>query len=181
VGIDGVLAMKDKYETVGFKLAYQNLRYVGIAKPCKVTNCCIEIAAKDFDDIVNFDARFFPVERRVFLEVWLNQKDATALMTKDATGKICGYGVIRRCFRGHKIGPLFAEDSETAKRLFDALSASVVGEEVFLDVPQVNAAGVQLALFSDMQLVFSTVRMYTKQAPVLPLNQIYGVTSFELG
>ncbi len=96
-------------------------------------------------------------------------------------GKICGYGVIRKCFQGHKVGPLFAENAQVAEQLFDALSASVMGEEVFLDVPQVNVAGVQLALFKGMQPVFSTVRMYTKQAPALPLNQIYGVTSFELG
>jgi predicted N-acetyltransferase YhbS len=181
IGIDGVLAMKAKYETVGFKLAYQNLRYAGTAKPCKIDNRCLKIAAKDFDYIVNFDAHFFPVKRRVFLEAWLNQNDATSLVRKDERGNICGYGVIRRCFRGNKIGPLFAKDCQTAKCLFDALSGSVVGEEVFLDVPAVNAAGVQLALSNDMQLVFSTVRMYTKQEPVLPLNQIYGVTSFELG
>jgi hypothetical protein len=29
--------------------------------------------------------------------------------------------------------------------------------------------------------VFSTVRMYSKTAPELPLNKIFGVTTFELG
>jgi hypothetical protein len=29
--------------------------------------------------------------------------------------------------------------------------------------------------------VFSTVRMYSKASPELPLNKIFGVTTFELG
>jgi hypothetical protein len=32
-----------------------------------------------------------------------------------------------------------------------------------------------------MHPVFETVRMYTREDPGLPMNRIYGVTSFELG
>jgi hypothetical protein len=32
-----------------------------------------------------------------------------------------------------------------------------------------------------MTAVFETARMYTGQAPALPLDRIFGVTSFELG
>jgi hypothetical protein len=79
------------------------------------------------------------------------------------------------------VGPLFAETPETAKRLFDSLAASVTGQELFIDVPTVNAAALQLALSNGMKPVFTTAHMYTKQAPNLPLDKIYGVTSLELG
>jgi hypothetical protein len=79
------------------------------------------------------------------------------------------------------VGPLFAETPETAKRLFDSLAASVTGQELFIDVPTVNTAALQLVLSNGMKPAFTTARMYTKQAPNLPLDKIYGVTSLELG
>ena len=33
----------------------------------------------------------------------------------------------------------------------------------------------------DMNLVFETARMYLGPKPALPLDRLYGVTSFELG
>jgi hypothetical protein len=57
----------------------------------------------------------------------------------------------------------------------------VAGEELFIDVPTVNASAMQLVLSMGMKPVFTTARMYTKKAPNLPLDKIYGVTSLELG
>ncbi len=181
VGIDGVLAMQEKYSHVGYKFAYGNERYAGIAKVGELDDKCRTISAGDFDSIAQFDAKFFPTERKKFLKFWLTQKDATALMAKDDDGKLCGYGVVRKCFQGNRIGPLFAETPQTAKRLLDSLAASVAGQEFFIDVPTVNAAALELALSNGMKSVFTTARMYTKQAPNLPLEKIYGVTSVELG
>lgn len=33
----------------------------------------------------------------------------------------------------------------------------------------------------NMKKIFETARMYTKEAPRLPINKIFGVTTFELG
>ncbi len=181
VGIDGVLAMQEKYARVGYKLAYGNERYAGTAKAGELAEGCSKILAGDFDRVVEFDAKFFPTERKKFLKAWLSQKDASALLSKDDDGKLCGYGVVRKCFQGNRVGPLFAETPQTAKRLLDSLAASVAGQEIFIDVPTVNAYAVQLALSNGMKPAFTTARMYTKQAPNLPLEKIYGVTSLELG
>lgn len=181
VGIDGVLAMQEKYAHAGYKWIYGNERYSGIAKAGKLDSHCHRISAGDFDGIVEFDAKFFPAQRSNFLKLWLTQKDATALLAKDDAGRLCGYGVVRKCVQGNRIGPLFAETSQTAKRLFDSLAAFVAGEEIFIDVPTVNASAMQLVLSQGMKPVFTTARMYTKQAPDLPLDKIYGVTSLELG
>ena len=181
LGLDGVLPMQEKYERVGFKFAHKNTRYGGIAEG-KPSDRCMPVSKKDFAEVASFDSRFFPATRFTFLECWLFQKDASALMVRDkSTDAICGYGVIRKCARGHKIGPLFAEDEDIAEMLFEGLVSTVAGEEVFLDVPEPNRAAIRLAKRNGMQPVFSTVRMYTKTAPALPLDKIYGVTSFELG
>ena len=103
-----------------------------------------------------------------------------------AGGAISGYGVIRDCRNGRKIGPLFAEDAQTAEALFIALCNTATGEdaapgEVFLDTPEDNAAAVELAHHFDLQPVFETARMYRGTMPELPLDRIYGFTTFELG
>lgn len=181
VGIDGVLAMQEKYSRAGYKWVYGNERYAGVAKAGELDSHCRKISGGDFEGIVEFDTKCFPTERRNFLKLWLTQKDATALLAKDDTGKLSGYGVVRKCFQGNRVGPLFAETPQAAKQLFDSLAASVAGQAIFIDVPTVNASAMQLVLSMGMKPVFTTARMYTKQAPNLPLDKIYGVTSLELG
>jgi GNAT superfamily N-acetyltransferase len=182
LGLDGVLLMQSKYERAGFQFAHQNARYAGLSQGGSTSSQCIPIQKRDFNEVARFDAAFFPAPRPRFLECWLFQNDASALMMRHKqTDAIIGYGVIRKCNVGHKIGPLFAQNAVAAEALFAGLASTVQGQEVFLDVPQPNAAAVDLAERHGMNPVFATVRMYTKQAPSLPLRKIFGITSFELG
>jgi len=88
---------------------------------------------------------------------------------------------VRPCRRGAKIGPLFADTPEIAERIYCGLAAAVPGQPLFLDVPEPNGAGIALAERHRMVPVFGTARMYTKEIPDLPLDECYGVTSFETG
>jgi hypothetical protein len=65
--------------------------------------------------------------------------------------------------------------------LLGALAANVPGQVLTLDVPEPNPAAVALAERRGMTSVFETARMYTKEPPALPIEQVFGVTSFELG
>lgn len=96
-------------------------------------------------------------------------------------GRIAGYSVVRECREGYKIGPLFAETSEIADRLFQALAAKAGGKPVFLDIPGPNRDARRLCERYGMTPVFETARMYRGSAPELPLYQIFGITTFELG
>ena len=93
-----------------------------------------------------------------------------------------GYAVGRPCRVGVKIGPLFADDPSVAQALFDALCASVpAGASLYLDVPEPNGAAVELARRAGMTVVFETARMYAGRAPDVPVERVFGVTTFELG
>jgi GNAT superfamily N-acetyltransferase len=183
LGLDGVLRMQCNYFSHGFTFAHKNSRYAGTANDKnKLSDRCTPISRKDFSEVAAFDANFFFSPRIAFLQSWLFQKDTHAfLIRENGTDTLSGYGVIRKCMRGNKIGPLFANDPKIAKELLGGLMSTVPTEEVFLDVPESNLNGVALASRHGMQPVFSTARMYTKQAPALPLNKIFGITSFELG
>jgi GNAT superfamily N-acetyltransferase len=182
VGGDGVVAMVPKYEKDGgLFLHYNNARYEGRGgglMPKGLT----PVGNVDFSDLLAYDTAHFPAKRESFLRFWIGHKDHFGLARLDAKGKIHGYGVRRTCHRGYKIGPLFAKDRETAELILDGLIANIPGEPFFLDIPVPNkAAG---ALVEDRQLVpvFHTARLYSTRDPVpLPLDEIFGVTTFELG
>jgi Acetyltransferase (GNAT) domain len=92
-----------------------------------------------------------------------------------------GYGVLRKCRVGHKIGPLFADTPDIAAALLGALCNYALGEQVFIDIPDPNQAGLRLAAKHGMSPVFACERMYLRGDPGLPLDEIYGLTSFEAG
>ena len=181
IGGDGVLAMQEKYRTrSGFTLAYRNIRFEGAGGGNEPEGPG-DIAGVPFEPLAAYDARHFPASRPRFLAAWVRQEGACGRAVLGEDGDVAGYGVIRRCRHGYKIGPLFADTPEIAGEIFLALSAQASSGPVYLDVPEPNAAAVALAQRQGMVPVFETARIYTKAVPDLPLDEVFGVTSFELG
>ena len=178
-GLDGVVSMVDKYvQQMGVSIAHNNARYEGIAKPADGT--LEPISSVPFEELERFDRRFFPAPRPAFLRSWISRPGSQGRIVT-MNGQLAGYGVIRPCLRGYKIAPLFAETPEIAEQLFSALAGLVAGQPVFLDIPVCNQAALHLVERHQMRKVFETARLYRGAAPELPLEQIYGITSFELG
>ncbi len=182
VGLDGVFAQQANYRRSGFAFAYSNLRFEQVgARPPPSDPCVRALRETAIDDVLAYDARHFGGARPAFLRRWLDQPDSVALGYIEQ-GRLRGYGVIRRCRRGHKVGPLLAESPAIAEQLYLGLCAHAADDEpVFLDVPEVNPDARALADRYGMLEVFGTARMYVGPAPVLPVGHIYGVTTFELG
>jgi len=180
-GLDGVLEQQANYEKSGFKLAYRNVRYEGSVHPAEAPPGLVDATAVPFERIAAFDGLHFLAPRPGFLRAWLNAAGTRSLAAFVA-GEVAGYGVVRPARLGYKIGPVFAESAKTAESLIDGLLAGLPpGAPFYLDVPQPNREAVRLAEARGMSPVFETARMYNRSAPGLPLDRIYGVTSFELG
>lgn len=179
LGIDGVFAMQPIYEESGFMFAYRNIRFEGVGKGI-VDKTLTPLREVPFPRILAYDSQFFPTVREGFLKHFLYQPDCKGYASI-TNGSLDGYGFIRKCFTGYKIGPLFARNPQIAEKIYSALSAFADGMPVFLDVPEPNAAGMALAKAHGMTEVFGTARMYTRELPKLPVDQIFGVTTFELG
>lgn len=179
IGLDGVPAQQENYKKYGFQLAYRNIRYRGAGGGGR-SRGIVNLADVPFQDVLAYDSAHFFVPRPVFLRQWINQPEGAAL-GYIKNGRLAGFGVLRACREGYKIGPLFADDPDVAERLYDALAAQSAGAPFFLDIPEVNSAAVDLAQRHNMQVVFETARMYTGKPVELPVGRIYGVTSFELG
>lgn len=195
VGLDGVVAQQANYARSGFVLAHRNVRFGGPV-PGGATLPPGAFSGGDIRPVgpalraavAAFDRACFGFPRPAFLDAWLSPPAGRALALV-ADGTVRGFGVVRRCREGAKIGPLFCDDAVTARALAFALAQAagevaggVAGEgPLFLDVPEPNQAGAALAGELGLAPVFETARMYRGPAPALPLDRIFGITSFELG
>ena len=151
------------------------------------------IALRDvpLDSVCSYDRTVFPAERRAFLEQWTQLPHSTGLAcVYDGShhadggvgGDLAGFGVIRACRRGHKIGPLYGNTPVIAAALFDSLMQAVpAGDTVMIDTPAVNPAAAEIFTQRGLKRGFETARMYTAFEPHVALDRLFGVTTFELG
>ena len=184
VGLDGVVAQQANYGRSGFVLAHRNIRFQGRATPAPVasqTPVVVPLAQVGWRDIVAYDRACFSASREAFLAVWLRPRAGAAVACVQA-GAVAGYGVIRPCRQGYKIGPLFADQPSQAEALLQTLLRAVPeGSPVYLDVPETNPDALALAQRQAMAPMFETARMY-RGNPTLPdMSRTYGITTFELG
>jgi hypothetical protein len=179
IGMDGVFEMVPFYEKGGFKPVYRDLRYQGIATGQR-SGRAIALSPSDFEDIETYDRAFFPVPRAAFLKGWLSQDGAHIAGIREG-GKIAAYGVARPCRVGFKIGPLFADRADLAADVLGDLLARIPGNQVQIDVPEPNGAGLALVKALGFSMTFGCVRLYHGPDPGLPVDRIFGVTSLEFG
>jgi GNAT superfamily N-acetyltransferase len=179
IGMDGVFDMQGFYARGGFVLSNRDLRFESVGAAAPAANL-VDLASVSFAEVARYDAAHFPAPREQFLKAWITQPGSRALGAVQ-DGVLRGYGVIRPCRQGFKIGPLFAADGDTAEALYRGLSDVAPDEPVFLDVPENNHEAMALAQRHGMREIFGCARMYYGPPPVLPQGEIFGVTTFELG
>jgi GNAT superfamily N-acetyltransferase len=181
-GIDGVLANVSKYERIGYVPSHKQIRYQwsGNATFLKSPSI-VDLQGFPINQVEAFDGKYFQAPRSHFLKNWINQPPGHALGFIQ-NQQLAGYGVIRQCHQGYKIGPLFADTPEIAHALFEALCAKVNAGPVYLDVPEPNQHALSLVAHYQMTPVFEVIRMYRNGFPEINLSEgVYGITTFELG
>ena len=185
IGLDGVFAMQDYYAKGGFVFSHRNIRFraeipEAPATPRVDDEDIVPLAEVPFSQVLAYDRTCFPAPRLAFLAGWLAQADALALGCR-RNGHLSGYGVVRRCREGCKIGPLFADDAQAAGALYGHLARFATGGPLFLDAPENNPDALALVRQHQMREVFGCARMYLGPPPGLAHERIFGVTTFELG
>lgn len=185
LGMDGAFEMEPYYARGGFVRSHREIRFSseipsGQMAPASDGGGLVPLRDVDFDDILAYDRTCFPAMREAFLRAWVNQPDALALAYR-REGRLVGYGVVRRCRSGCKIGPLFADDLAAATALYQGLARFAAGGPLFLDVPENNPGAIALARNEGMTEVFGCARMYLGVPPAIADARVFGVTTFELG
>jgi hypothetical protein len=179
VGLDGVLAQQGYYERRGFAVQHRNVRWRmagGGDRPSEL----VDLSSVPFEQLVTFDAAVFGARRERFLRAWSERPPGQALACLGDRG-LAGYGVVRPCRRGSKVGPLIADDGEVAETLLRGLLAAAPGREMLLDIPAANPRAESLRAGRETAPVFETARMYRDGRPAEDIERVFGVTTLEFG
>lgn len=180
IGLDGVVEREATYRQAGFKAAYRHIRHVYNSIPSeRLPNEAMPLANLPLAAISRYDAELFPASRPQFLEHWIRLAGAAYGIVEHE--RLVGYGILRACCQGFKIGPLFADTVDIADSLFRALTHRAKGQPVFIDIPDANSALTILTERYRLQPVFTCVRMYWGSEVSLDVERIFGATTLELG
>lgn len=187
IEMDGVFAMQNFYAKGGFEFLHRDLRFQAIsptlasARTARAkTGTVVDLSRVAFAEICHYDQSVFLAPRANFLQRWITQPDCRALGAM-AHGRLVGYAVARACREGYKIGPLFANDPAIADQIFQALLSRLPNQQLQIDVPEPNLAGVKMVKSQGFTEVFGCARMALGPPLPRPVPNIFGVTTFELG
>ena len=181
VGLDGVLQQQGNYERSGFRFANNHIRYQGSGGGT-IPAGLVPLSALPFDDLAAYDLECFPARRPQFLRNWISLPGSFGLASAP-DGRLAGFGVIRRSVDGYKVGPLYANELLVAESLLRGLFAAASGHLVCVDIPDqsVNPAAAALVMKFGLSESFRTARMYTREAPRIRTERVFGITTMELG
>lgn len=180
VGLDGVPQQQENYARMGFKPRYNTIRWSGsLAENAPTSAGIIALDPLALTQIARLDKRAFPAGRASFLQSWINPPRHALGITEH--GILNGYGVLRACHEGFKVGPLFAETTDQAIELFAALCQLAAGETVHIDVPETQDHFSRHLESLGFTQSFTTSRMYRGVPPRLEERLSFGVTTLELG
>lgn len=185
VGLDGVVEQQDNYRRSGFEYAYRNVRFSGTSDVSELISSsqglCRSFRSSDLVHVTDMDQHVHGHRRSHLLSCWTQDSPTRTSLVAESGGSLRGFGAIRQCLHGHKVGPLIADSNDTALQLVSALVRSSGATDLILDVPEPNMRASELARSMGLLPSFETARMYRGSTPDYQLDKLYGVTSFELG
>lgn len=181
VGLYALPGQVDTFRRAGFTPSYELARFCWDQPPdpC-IAERLVPLEDVPLADVLAYDRMGLPGAREAFLRRWLAMPNARGLAVAH-DGELLGYGVVRTCGQGSTIGPLLAEDCDTAETLLLGLGAAAEDTPVFLDLPLPNVRGVRMAGRWGMREVSRLVRMDSGPEPDVDLFKIFGVASLDLG
>ena len=203
LGLDAVIDMVPKYETLGFRSVWNTS--VVVLDLEKITKHFIEVSissvlikpidTNDMTKVINYDASIFGTSREGFIRAWVTIPGSKGWVAVDERGNLTGYIAVRPVISGVDIktgplslGPLYADSDVIAKLLLKAMAESYIADETIqetriemlcCDGGEYGHHGLQMITGVEVKPpIIIGPRMYTKGVPPgRQLHKIYGTTS----
>jgi hypothetical protein len=180
IGLNAESREAKNYQKSGFIPFYKTLRFQGSVVNAAEPSPVEKISNIPFEQLLGYDTAIFGVSRENFLKKWIAMTNSYGYAIVEK-GALCGYGVIRSCVQGYRIGPLFADTPQIAFQLLQELVFKIGNAPFYIDIPEINVQAIAMAKKMELIVVSETIRMYTSTPPLQTSDKIYGVTTQELG
>ena len=184
VALDATPAGIPLYERLGYRARHGLERWRGLVDVVSGPSVTPEIrpmTAADLAAVAAYDARAFGTDRARILAA-LFDGDPAGCVVAERDGTVRGYALSRTGARARHLGPLVADDLDTAGRLARAALLHHRGTEALMDVVTTNEAAVALAGRLGLAPVRPFTRMTRGEAPPEPdLHRLYTSAGPEIG
>lgn len=159
------------YEKYGFKGFCQTISYTKKAEGT-LSSKLVDLKSLPIDDLAAYDAQVFGYDRKSFLKSVLQERSYHALGAKK-DGKITGYGILRKYPHGdgYIIGPLNADDKDTANEILEGLQSYIEGRDVFLEIFDNNPDAMEIIEKQNWEHVMTFTRMYARGIPNMDMGR----------
>jgi GNAT superfamily N-acetyltransferase len=189
-----VPAQISRYEKSGFKQDYYNQRWQK-KLTANIDSDSVEVKEAEgikyldsnmLESVINYDQIIFSVSREKLLSMMIKSQNVTGFVSTGDKGEITGFGLVRPCIEGYRVGPLYADTIKNAQDLFSFLLKTVDNSTVFIDAPTSNPYLESFAQYFNLDRVSEadTVAMFKGEVPrSLRENshKNYAIYSLEIG
>lgn len=200
VGLEALVHMVPKYESVGFRTVWEtSVGFLDFKKIIKNFTAdvpsgveVLPITTVDKEKVYQYDSSVFGTSRPVMIEKMMNIPGGLGWAAVDNKGNVIGYNVVRPTIVGKgtefalTIGPFFADNDQIARALLKRAAEECLANKAIpvtnfeIYYPQGGESGQQSARLIAQVEGTSTlfcVRMYTKGIPEgRQLDKVYGIT-----
>jgi GNAT superfamily N-acetyltransferase len=176
-------AHQDFCERFGFRAVGRTARMTGVGAMRRrgpYSGQLRALATLPLDKIVEYDAAHVGAERPDLLRAWISPRNGHGIAAYEE-GRLIGMAVMRPCVTGYRVGPLYADSPDIADEILVALSGTVVGQPITIDVMTENPDALGLAAHHSLSETSSLVRMRMGEATEPRLGSVYAVTTVEFG
>lgn len=175
-----------RYEKSGFHKKYniQTWKMNNTLSNTQVDSECQLINNDNLSAVSLYDQSIFSASRKALLSKVIKLPSATGFMLKEEQ-KIVGFGIIRPLIKAYRVGPLFADTPENAKKLFSKLLTAVGEVKIILDMPACNRNALLFASYFGLKNISksNTHAMFKGEIgeSFKNIDKHYGVFSLEIG
>jgi GNAT superfamily N-acetyltransferase len=183
VGLDGVIENEHIYKKIGFQHQFLSKRHQLNAKlfsDLQQNSNVYPIFESDLDEIYLYDHLCFPAVRNTFLFSWIMSPNAYSFCYRQ-NGSIKGYLVMRKCYNGYKVGPLYADEAIIANALLNQALITAHDAVVYIDVPNHFSHIQDFIQLYKTEVIFACIRMYRNGVPQVDEKRVFGISTFEIG
>lgn len=187
IALYAVPAQVSRYQKSGFTPLFTNQRwYLESRTQNKAddTSYCHPLNLKLIPAVSVYDSKNYIASREFLLTEMLKKPNVNGFIFID-DNTIKGFGIIRPCVRGFRIGPLVADTQEIAQSLINSLLKLSNQESVFLDVPECNQEALALLRLNGLRKTEEdTITMIKGSRPTSYIKnweRQYGLFSLEIG